>query len=56
MAVLTLCSTPLKETRLRPMSEQLLGKSRPKGMYEEDGEGVYNFSTLARVLYLIHIL
>lgn len=49
-------ATPLKKARPRPMSEQLLGKSRPKGMYEEDGEGVYNFSTLTRVLYLIHIL
>jgi serine/arginine repetitive matrix protein 2 len=30
--------TPVKRARARPMSEQLLGRSRPRGMYEnEDG-------------------
>ncbi|KAF8867965.1 hypothetical protein CPB84DRAFT_1810241 [Gymnopilus junonius] len=31
--------TPVKKARARPLSEQLLGKSRPKAMYEDD-EGV----------------
>ncbi|KAH7884200.1 hypothetical protein F5I97DRAFT_1671717 [Phlebopus sp. FC_14] len=30
--------TPVKRARPRPMSEQLLGRSRPKAIYEEDGE------------------
>lgn len=32
-------STPVKATRRRPVSEQLLGRSRPRPMHE-DGEGV----------------
>lgn len=35
--------TPVKVARRRPVSEQLLGRSRPKGMYEEDGDGVFPF-------------
>jgi hypothetical protein len=31
-------ATPVKKARSRPLSEQLLGKARPRGMYEsEDG-------------------
>ncbi|KIJ60131.1 hypothetical protein HYDPIDRAFT_32553 [Hydnomerulius pinastri MD-312] len=30
--------TPVKRARPRPMSEQLLGRSRPKAMYEEDDD------------------
>ncbi|KAF8959872.1 hypothetical protein BDZ97DRAFT_1666634 [Flammula alnicola] len=35
----SVAATPVKKARARPLSEQLLGKSRPKPMYEED-EGV----------------
>jgi serine/arginine repetitive matrix protein 2 len=29
-------ATPVKKTRARPMSEQPLGRGRPKPMYEDD--------------------
>ncbi|KAJ3972631.1 hypothetical protein EV361DRAFT_970780 [Lentinula raphanica] len=32
-------STPLKRARPRPLSEQLLGRKRPQGIHDEDGEG-----------------
>lgn len=31
--------TPVKRARARPVSEQMLGRSRPQGMYEEKDEG-----------------
>lgn len=35
-------TTPVKRTRVRPLSEQLLGKSRPKAMHEdEEGESLF---------------
>ncbi|KAG2134191.1 uncharacterized protein EDB93DRAFT_1173064 [Suillus bovinus] len=30
--------TPIKRERLRPLSEQLLGRSRPKAMYEDEND------------------
>ncbi|KAJ3980260.1 hypothetical protein F5890DRAFT_1557848 [Lentinula detonsa] len=33
-------STPMKRARPRPLSEQLLGRKRPQGIHDEDGEGV----------------
>ncbi len=35
-------ATPVKKARARPLSEQLLGRSRPKPMHEDD-EGVFCF-------------
>ncbi len=41
-----LAATPAKRTCVRPLSEQLLGKSRPKAMYEdEEGESHFFLST-----------
>jgi serine/arginine repetitive matrix protein 2 len=35
-AVPAVAATPVKKARTRPMSEQLLGRGRPKPMYEDD--------------------
>ncbi|KAJ4485212.1 hypothetical protein J3R30DRAFT_3696531 [Lentinula aciculospora] len=40
-------STPLKRARPRPLSEQLLGRKRPQGIHEEDGEGVISILSAA---------
>ncbi|KAF5393347.1 hypothetical protein D9757_000790 [Collybiopsis confluens] len=40
-------STPPKRARPRPLSEQLLGRRRPQGIHEEDGEGVISILSAA---------
>ncbi|KAJ3769941.1 hypothetical protein FB446DRAFT_766043 [Lentinula raphanica] len=40
-------STPLKRARPRPLSEQLLGRKRPQGIHDEDGEGVISILSAA---------
>ena len=33
--------TPVKKARPRPVSEQLLGRTRPKGIVSDEAEGMY---------------
>ncbi|KAJ3908042.1 hypothetical protein F5879DRAFT_794348 [Lentinula edodes] len=40
-------STPMKCARPRPLSEQLMGRKRPQGIHEEDGEGVISILSAA---------
>ncbi|KIK67170.1 hypothetical protein GYMLUDRAFT_69362 [Collybiopsis luxurians FD-317 M1] len=40
-------STPMRRARPRPLSEQLLGRKRPQGIHEEDGEGVISILSAA---------
>lgn len=37
----SIISTPVKRARPRPMSEQLLGRSRPQGFHEDTGHGKF---------------
>ncbi|KAF9065359.1 hypothetical protein BDP27DRAFT_1424922 [Rhodocollybia butyracea] len=39
--------TPMKRARPRPLSEQLLGRKRPTGIHEDDGEGVISILSAA---------
>ncbi|TFK19266.1 hypothetical protein FA15DRAFT_709141 [Coprinopsis marcescibilis] len=39
--------TPVKEARARPLSEQLLGRSRPVAVYSEDDDGVLSVLSAA---------
>jgi hypothetical protein len=46
--------TPSKRARARPLSEQLLGRSRPKAMYEdENGTSSHSCSQLIIRIVLI---
>jgi hypothetical protein len=48
-------ATPVKKARLRPLSEQLLGRSRPRPTHEDD-EGQFTLFMLYRILFLHFIV
>jgi serine/arginine repetitive matrix protein 2 len=42
LATMTMTTTPLQRGRARPLSEQMIGRERPRGMYESDN-GMFFF-------------
>lgn len=46
--------TPVKKARARPMSEQLLGRSRPKGMYESEDGMLNAYASVMHLFILVN--